>query len=313
MADLKRERDGGRRRDAKHGGKSLLAPTLGVHTSELGEHRLNIKQVYALDAMYQTHPAVQAARTVLHAQLLSGGLKLVRDGEALKEVKYGEKDDKGENKKGITKHFNSHLEEHWLPFAKEVVDCFIKWGICPVVFEVLEEHPSVDAIRKLKNEVGVGAVKRKRPDPPPAKLVPHVPQLGTYEIAWRPQGKYGYTRQYVVYNNAPGHATRLDEEALVFVQQHPDSVGNCNSPLATVYEQGSFVQAMTELAFTAEITRSTPQIVTQLRKPEKGSQLDAGALFFDGEARTLNNEQDGEESGQAARNLEMQAQLCKIM
>lgn len=113
--------------------------------------------------------------------------------------------------------------------------------------------------------------------------------------------------------NAPGQATRLDEEALVFLRQHPDSVGNCNSPLATVYEQGSFVQALTELAFNAEITRSQPHIVTQIRKAERGTQLDAGALFFDGEARAINNEQDGEESGQAARNLEMQAQLCKIM
>lgn len=70
--------------------------------------------------------------------------------------------------------------------------------------------------------------------------------------------------------------------------------------------------ALTELAFTAEIARSTPQIVTQLRKPEKGSQLDAGALFFDGESRTMANEQDGEESGQAARNLEMQARLVEL-
>lgn len=313
MADIKQSREAGRRRAARHGGKSLMAPTLGVHTSELGEHRLNIKQVYALDAMYCTHPAVQAARTVLHSQLLSGGLKLVRDGETLKEVKFGEKDETGQNKKGITKHFNQHLEEHWLPFAKEVVDCFIKWGICPVVFDVLEEHPSIEAIRKLKNEVGIGGNTKKRKEPAPPKLIPHVPMLGTYEIAWRSSGKYGYTREYVVYNNAPGQATRLDEEALVFVRQHPDSVGNCNSPLATVYEQGSFVQALTELAFNAEIARSQPQIVTQLRKPEKGSQLDAGALFFDGEARTLNNEQDGEESGQAAKNLEMQAQLCRVM
>ena len=314
MADIQQSRDAGRRRESKHGGKSLLAPTLGVHTSELGEHRLNIKQVYALDAMYQTHPAVQAARTVLHSQLLSGGLKLVRDGETLQQVKFGEKDaNTGQNKKGITKHFNQHLEEFWLPFARDVVDCFIKWGLCPVVLDVLEEDPAIDAIRKMKNEVGLPGGKRKRPEKAPPKLVPHVPMLGTYEIAWRPMGKYGYTRQYVVYNNAPGHATRLDEEAMVFVRQHPDSAGNCNSPLATVYEQGSFVMAMTELAFTAEISRSTPQIVTQLRKPEKGTQLDAGALFFDSESRELANSADGQESGQAARNLEMQARLCEVM
>lgn len=256
---------------------------------------------------------MQAARTVLHSQLLSGGLKLVRDGEVLAEVKYGAKDDQGRNKKGITSHFNQHLDEHWLPFAKDVVDCFIKWGICPVVFDVLDEHPSVEAIRRMKEEVGILGAKRGRQEVEPPKLVPYVPLLGTYEIAWRAHGKYGYTREYFVYNNAPGQATRLDEEALVFVRQHPDSVGNCNSPLATVYEQGSFVQAMTELAFNAEISRSQPQIVTQLRKADKSNQLDAGALFFDSESRSLNNNQDGEESGQAARSLELQAQLCKVI
>lgn len=313
MADLKRERDGGRRRDAKHGGKSLLAPTLGVHTSELGEHRLNLKQVYALEAMWQTHPAVQAARTVLHSQLLSGGLKLVRDGEALKEVKFGEKDANGSRKKGVTKDWAQHLEDYWLPFAREVVDCFLKWGVCPVTLDVLEEDTAVEAIRKLKREVGVaGAGKRKAPPAAPV-LVPYVPQLGTYEIAWQPTGKYGYTRKYVMYNNSPGQATRLDEEALVFVRQHPDSVGNLNSPLSTVYEQGSFVAALTELAFTAEIARSQPQIVTQLRKPEKGTQLDAGALFFDSESRNVANEAGSDESHQAARALEMQAKLCDVM
>jgi len=204
MAELKQDRDAGRRRAAKHGGKSLLAPTLGVHTSELGEHRMNIKQVYALEAMWQTHPAVQAARTVLHSQLLSGGLQLVRDGETLKEVKYGEKGKDGKNKKGITSHFKDHLEEHWLPFAKEVIDCFVrsrrdlshlrsaahvrtraqvKWGFAPVVLDVLEEDPAVEAIRRLKNEVGVDGGKRKRGEAPPPKLVPHVPTLGAW-LGW---------------------------------------------------------------------------------------------------------------------------------
>jgi hypothetical protein len=92
-----------------------------------------------------------------------------------------------------------------------------------------------------------------------------------------------------------------------------DSVGNINSPLSTVYEQGSFIASLIELAFTAEVSRSQPQIVTQLRKPEKGTQLDAGALFFDAESRNIANDQEGEESGQAARALEMQARLCDIM
>ena len=92
------------------------------------------------------------------------------------------------------------------------------------------------------------------------------------------------------------------------IRQHPDSSGNVISPLSSVYEQGSFTSALIELAFTAELSRSAPSIVTQVRKvswlsalmstvtmsrfnvldrvslarqPEKGSDLTAGALFFD--------------------------------
>jgi len=313
MSSVAQSRASGRRREHRHGGKSLLAPTLGVHNSEVGEGRLNLKQVYALESMYCSHPAVQAARTVLHSQLLAGGLQLVRNGEPLKVVKFGERGDNGTAKTGVTESFNAHLDEHWLPFARDVVDCFLKWGMCVVILEVQEPDPSIDAIARLKREVGItdGGKKRKASVPP--VLIPHVPGLGTYEVAWSPRGKYGYTRQYVVYTNAPGRATRIDDEAVVHVRQHPDNSGNVNSPLATVYEQGSFTSALIELAFTAEISRSQPAIVTQLRKPEKGNQLDPGSLFFDAESRNVATEQEGEESTSAARALQTQAAMCELI
>lgn len=230
----------------------MFVLAVGVHSSELGESRLNIKQLYALEAMYhvcayghasmhamarmrscvcvsQTHPAVQAARTVLHSQLLSGGLKLMRDGEALGEVKFGETNEDGSRKKGVTKDWAAHLEEHWIPFAKDVIDCYLKWGLCPVVFEVVQEDTTIEAIRKLKREVGVdGARKRKAPPASPV-LVPHVPHLGTYEIAFQSAGKYGYTREYLLYTNAPGMAARVDEEAMVFVRQHCGELTNAHT------------------------------------------------------------------------------------
>ena len=72
-----RNRDNGRRSDQKHRGKAVDQSFLGV--SNLGANRLNIAQVYEIERLYATHPAVQAARTVLHAQLFSGGLTLFRD------------------------------------------------------------------------------------------------------------------------------------------------------------------------------------------------------------------------------------------
>ena len=54
--------------------------------------------------------------------------------------------------------------------------------------------------------------------------------------------------------------------------------GGYFSPIASIFELGSFVNALTELAFTAEVASSTPSIVTQVRKPEKGAALDTTLL-----------------------------------
>ena len=309
-------RKSGQRKESRHGGKSLLAPTLGVHTSDLGEHRLNIQQIYALEAMYCTHPAVQAARSVLHSQLLQGGIQLMRNGEVAKPVRFGETNDDGSRKTGITQDWARHLDEHWLPFAKEVIDAFLKWGLCPVVLEEApDKNDQLSAIEQLKREVGVVDGKRKelRKRDRPKVLVPHVPMLGTYDIAWAYSGRYGYTREYMLYNNAPGHVTRIDQTAVIHIRQHPDSVGNVNSPLATVYEQGSFVAGLVEMAFTAELARSQPAYVTQIRKPEKNQDLSAGGLFFDSESRQQQNGQESEESALAARALELQSQLARAI
>ena len=324
-----RVRRSGERREGKHNGKSV-AHSFGV--SDIGLNRLNVQQIYALQGMFSTHPAVQAARSVLHSQLFSGGVVLMRDGEPRKTVRDSkvpktEKPErpgslsgssagssKGDDEGGIKETFARHLNEHWLDFAKDVCDSFLMWGVCAVVLELEEEDPSKRAARLAKEEEGIGGGKRPREAPSVAKrLVPKVPQLGTYEIGYEGIGRFGYTRRYSVYAQAPGQPLQADEQAVVHVKHAPDSSGNVNSPMATVWELGSFVHAITELAMTAEIARAQPQIVTQLRKQEKGQGLDPGALFFDQESRNVQAGQDHEESEGAARALEMQAQLCKIM
>ena len=330
-----RERQSGSRRDPKHRGKSV-GTSFGI--TDLGLNRLNVQQVYALHRMFLTHPAVQAARTVLHAQLFSGGVHLMRDGESLKTVKDTAEDKKpridqssapgstgsspagssaGSSKgegKGIREAFARHLDEYWLPFAKEVCDSFLMWGMCVVVFDLEEEDPSKKAARLAKEEEGIGGGKRAREPPALAKrLVPRVPDLGTYEVGFEGVGRYQYTRKYAVYAQAPGQPVQVDEQAVVHIRQAPDSSGNVNSPIATVWELGSFVHAITELAMTAEIARAQPQIVTQMRKQEKGTGLDPGTLFFDAESRNVQAGQDHEESEGAARSLEMQAHLMKII
>ena len=288
-----------------------MSQALGV--GELGENRLNFRQIHALDTMYNSHPAIQAARTVLHSRLLGGGVTLLRDGKPAPVVKFGETGSDGIRKKGVTERWAMHLEEVWLPFARDVIDSFLKFGFCAVVFDTDGVAPErEEAIRKMKSEAGLPTRKRTAPTTP--LLVPKVPLLGTYEIAWRPHGRYGYAREYMLYSTAPGYAAQVDYEASIHIRQHPDASGNVNSPIAAVYDMGSFVTALTELAFTAEITRSQPSIVTQLRRETKTNTLDPGALFFDTDAQGVEAAQaDKDDSTSAARALEMQAQLCKII
>lgn len=316
---IRANRSQGQRKSARHGSKSLLAPTLGIHTSELGESRVNVQQMHALASMYYGNASVQAAKAVLHSQLLAGGVQLERGGEPLKEVKYGETDENGKRKQGITKTFAAHLDEKWLPFARDVIDHFLMYGLCPVVFEEAgeQEEAQSQAIQKLKSEIGMRVSpesKRKREVNKPRVLIPHVPLLGTYDIAWRSAGRLGYTREYFLYSQAPGQSTRVDDASMVFVKTHPDSVGNVSSPLSSVYDLGSFVHSLVELAFQAETQRAVPHMVTQIRKKDsKVDELTAGGLFYDSESRAQASGQESEESVAAARALELQAQLAKAI
>lgn len=300
MASGQKLREQGRRRPApiKHK-PSLLSNSLGVHTNELGEKRMNLEQIYALEHLFQSHPAVQAARTVLSGQLLSGGISLLKDGKVIQ----------------ITPTFKDHLNEVWIPFAQDVIDCYLKWGFVAISYEE-EDNPLIKTKRQKVNSaakksskanVAVDSVKEL-----PSVVVPMVPVLGSYEIAFQMGGRAGYKREYLVYSCAPGHGTRRDEEARVMVRQHPDSIGNVNSPLASVFELGSFVGALTELAITAEASRARPRMVTQMRKKDNNT-LDPGNLFFDSDSRAVQSGADTEESTSQARALQLQQQMCNMI
>lgn len=308
MSSGTRLRDAGQRRSPSVRSRltkdGIIAHSLGVSNGEHGENRLNLQQVYALENMFQSNPAVQAARTVLSGQLLSGGISLRKNGSDV----------------DLTSSFKDHLNEVWLPFAQDVIDCFLKWGHVVISYEehfddlrhaaLMSKRRRVDADqsqRRVKSKKDVAQVPVD-----PVVIVPIVPQLGTYEIAYRMGGRQGYKREYIVYSSHPGTATREDEEARVIVKQHPDQVGNVNSPLASVFELGSFVSALMELALVAESSRARPRMVTQMRKKD-ASALDPGNLFFDSESRAVLTGADADESATQARALQMQQKMCDVI
>tara|TARA_B100001109_G_scaffold224083_1_gene196822 strand:- start:808 stop:2013 length:1206 start_codon:yes stop_codon:yes gene_type:complete len=298
MASGTRLRESGLRKTQRSKKGGIFAGGLELQGGRAGESRLNLEQIYAIEHLFQSHPAVNAARAVLHGQLLSGGVCLKKNGSEVE----------------LTAEFRHHLSDTWLPFAGDVIDSFLKWGFCVVVYEEEEEEQRSILRKRQREEPGTKKSRAKQvvEEKRPTIVAPLVPPLGSYEVAFRMVGRAGYRRSYLVYSTSTTQAAREDEEARVVVRQHPDATGNVNSPMASIFELGSFVGALNELAIIAESSRARPRFTTQMRKKEVNS-LDPGNIFFDSESRAVQAGTDNSESAQAARSLQLQQQLCETI
>ena len=285
----------GARRASASRASDFLGPTQSLmHTGRPGEKKMNRQQLEAIHHLFYTHPAISAARSVLHGQLLSSGIVLKRRGETV-ELKAA---------------FKQHLDEVWVPFATDVIDSFLKYGYVVVAYDEDEEslqRQRVKRLRRAKEKQGAA------PEEPQNNLVPMVPTIDTYDLSYVHSGKKGYKRQYIVHSTAPGQTSRVDEDARVIIRSQPDSTGNINSPMSVVFDQGSFVSALTELALQAETTNSRPRLWTQMRAPKNGNTLDPQSLFFDATSRDVQSSQNSEDNTSQLQALAMQQQLCAVI
>ena len=296
MASGVKLRNSGARTASRAKPRDLIGPALGLSSDgRPGEHRLNYTQINALEQLWNTHPAMQAARTILHGRLLSGGIVLRRNGEVVE----------------LTPAFRNHLEEIWIPFAQEVVNSFLKFGYVVVSYEEDDQSFMQQSIKRRAVAAGAGGKQKVLREP--TNLIPIVPPTDTYEVAYVMGGRAGYHRKYLVYAMAPNMATKIDDEARVIVRQHPDTTGNVNSPMATIFDLGSFVSALTELAMTAEITNARPRIWTQMQKESNKGALDPQALFFDTESRGVAASADGQDNAQQGAALAQMHQMMTII
>ena len=292
MSDGLAIRRGGRRRAPSERRKTpveLVGPSIGLSSSgRPGEFRINTTQMQALEQLYTSHPAIAAARGILHGQLLKGGLTVRRDGKNVE----------------LTPAFAAHLDEVWLGFAADVIDAFLKWGAVVVVYEEDDESLSGQLAKRQRSARGEQGTNN---------LYPMVPPRETYDLAFVQGGRAGYKRQYLVYNQSPAHAAKVDEEARVFVREHPDAAGNVVSPMSKVMDLGSFVTALTELALQAELTNARPRLWTQQRQKKDGNALDPSTLFFDAASREVQASQDAHANRQQVDTLAMQQQMCAML
>ena len=82
------------------------------HSRTVSETPVDAEYMRRLKLLYFRNPALQAARRMIHSQVLSNGLRLVRDGKPVK----------------TTPHFQRHLDTHYLRFAHQCVDSIILYG-----------------------------------------------------------------------------------------------------------------------------------------------------------------------------------------
>ena len=308
-------------------------PMSAFEQGSAGECRLNTKQMAAIQHMYHTSPSIQAARTILMGQLLGSGIQLTRDGKAVK----------------LTATFQKHVEAQWIPFAREVIDHTLMYGMCVVSIEEQDEEPFAKFIKdsRRSQEASKQSAKRRKPSggvasdaprgqpgdpqtktasdgaavvanaPGPAasgpNIVPVVPVFGTYEVALTPSGRAAYKRRARVFTTSPAHAYTEDPYAAVFFRNDPDVDGNVISPVASAFEFASFVNALRELALSAEVVRATPTLVTQ-STPRVGTVgaggVDTASLFFDQEARAVNQQQSDAEASERTQQLSLTVRLA---
>ena len=102
----------GRRAQPRRGPRPEPTRGLSSGAGKPGETLLNVAQMTALEDLYNSSPAISAARSVLHGQLFSSGITLRRDGAAVK----------------LQPAFQQHLSTKWLDFATNAFDALLKWG-----------------------------------------------------------------------------------------------------------------------------------------------------------------------------------------
>jgi len=309
-----------RKRGARREGKAIRtdksSPFASIDEAGVGEVKISVDAQMAHHHLYQSSPSLQAARSVLMGQLISSGIRLRRNGVDVE----------------LEDEFQRHLESHWINFARSVIDSFLVFGFCIVA---IEDEPEAPFAKRRREPARPG---RLQPQPveqgraskaPPmhkqqqpslielrngANLVPIVPDVGTYELAWVVGGASGYKRQYRVYSTSPRRVYEEDLNAEVFFKTHPDQAGNMSSPVACVFDTASFVGALQELALNAETVRARQQLITQSQKQgATNNNLDPSNLFFDSESRAMHQSAEETDSAQAAGSLALMAKMAAII
>jgi hypothetical protein len=224
----------------KRGRRSDPSPLSAIDAGTPGEIQVSNDSMMALNHLYNTSPSIQAARTILMGQLLSSGCVVRRSG---KDVQ-------------LQDTFARHLRDVWIPFARNVIDSFLQFGFVVVSLEEENPPPFANFLKgrmlAATSEMGPeqpqqpqNGYKREAPDASAARaakrpiasdarldkvataqklgkqsssinLVPHVPDVGQFQLSFCYVGETSYRRQYRLFatnsDSARSSTTRALEQ-----------------------------------------------------------------------------------------------------
>jgi len=264
---------------------------LSASSSGPGETRISVAQMQHLRNIFERNPAILSARNVLHAQLLSSGLLLKKEGKSVE----------------VTPLFRQHLDTHWSSFARDVIDSFLIMGFVVVSYERDDVPSATNSIRDRK---------RKRDPNASANLMPVVAPIGSYDLAFVMSGRAAMQRSYRVYRRTArsgAAAVEIDDGSVLFMRNPPDEDGNINSPVASIQGVASFVNEMTALASVAERSRARPPLVTKTRPKQTKPGAAPTDMYYDTESREIARQGDDEENVHSARALQIQLDICRLI
>lgn len=312
-------------------------PLNAIDAGSPGEIRVSSDTMVAIQHLYNSSPSIQAARTILQGQLLGSGVVVRREGRDV----------------NLTPTFSRHLEDVWLPFARDVVDHFLMFGFVLVSLETEAPPPFANFLKGKEMAATSAMAPRGRAAPPAreaptptetraraggpveddvrldarlrrankgrvsgtgANLVPMVPDLGQYEVSFVHAGDSNYKREYRVFSTNSDSIYRQDYASELFFKSHPDPAGNLCSPVATVFQSASFISSLEELALQAEVVRARQLLVTQPAiRTPTNQNLDPSNLFFDSESRAVQASASADEDTAQAHNLATTAKLMAVI
>lgn len=274
-----------------------------------GEVALRMDQLRKLREIFDSHPTIVAAKSVLQSQLLGGGLQLKVNGEVVP----------------ISSELSQHIEEFWMPFARSFINSVLVGGFAVIAYE--KEHATCAMVRAQSRHrcegVLTGSIrghkarmesKSKTVDNTKHKassVVPVVVPLDLIDVSFVVPDM-SYQRKYIIRRTKGINVVDEDTDAVLIIHEPPDEFGNINSPMASVQSIIAFIETLTDSAMVAELNRSDPLLVTEQQRAHGGG-VQATDMYFDAESQEISKTQSVADNETQAKMLKTQLDLCRAM